>query len=200
MYRWLVAAEPQKEVWSPRDLGRAIRHERGRLGISISELARRSGLSQSFLSAVEAGQSDISVGRLIRVAQALGVRFADLIDERLTSGVNVVHAAERRVLPGGDPGLRIAMLAPSLDGTRTYAHCTIDPGATVEPVGLPGRETFIVVGDGAVVLEFADGSSVRLRRGDSVSFPDEEIRTVRNGVPRRSSTFFWLSAPDARRA
>ena len=192
--------DDQGAGWSPRELGRAIRAARGKLGISISELARRSGLSQSFLSAVEAGQSDISVGRLIRVAQALGVRFADLIDERVNSGVNVVRTADRRLMSGGDPSLRIAMLAPSLDGTRTYAHCTIEPGATVEPAGLPGRETFIVVAEGAVVLAFADGSSVRLEAGDSVSFPDEEIRTVANGVARRESSFFWVSAPDARRS
>ena len=66
--------------WSPARLGRAIREVRSRQGLTVTEVARRSGLSQSFLSQVEAGQSDISVGRLIRVAQVLDVHVTDLLE------------------------------------------------------------------------------------------------------------------------
>jgi transcriptional regulator with XRE-family HTH domain len=176
-----------------RNLGASIRSGRRRLGISISELARRSGLSQSFLSAVEAGQSDISVGRLMRVAHVLGVPLSDLIETTATPGLRVVRAGERTTLPSAAAALRIELLAPSLDGLRTYAECTLEPGAEVEPIATPGLEDFITVSDGAVRLEFANGETLDLAAGDSISYADDELRRVTNLVPRRTM-FFWVSA------
>ena len=183
---------------SLRQLGLGIRAGRRRLGISISELARRSGLSQSFLSAVEAGQSDISVGRLLRVAHVLGVPLSDLIENGAT-GLRVVRAGERTTLPSAAETLRIELLAPSLDGLRTYAECTLEPGASVEPINTPGLEDFIAISEGALRLEFADGATLDLVAGDSISYADDEARRVTN-LARRRTVFFWVSAHHPGRA
>ncbi len=81
--------------WEPARLGSAIRAVRTSRGLSVSELARRSELSQSFLSQVEIGNTDISVGRLVRVAEALDVALADLVDHRFKTN-------ERATPWGGD--------------------------------------------------------------------------------------------------
>lgn len=53
------------------DLGRRVRDERGRLGLSLRELAERSQLSLRFLTQVESGQGNISVRKLAALADAL---------------------------------------------------------------------------------------------------------------------------------
>src|SRR3954453_14516621 len=66
--------------WSAEKLGRTLRELRNARGLRLSDLPRASGLSVSFLSQVEQGQSDIDGRRLIRIAHALQVQLTDLVD------------------------------------------------------------------------------------------------------------------------
>lgn len=61
------------------ELGRRVRALRLERGFSLKELARRAGLSPRFLFAVEAGDGNISVGKLAGLALALGTRPAELL-------------------------------------------------------------------------------------------------------------------------
>ncbi|NYI72247.1 transcriptional regulator with XRE-family HTH domain [Naumannella cuiyingiana] len=58
----------------------AVRAERARTGMSLSELARRAGVAKSTLSQVEAGQGNPGVETIWALATALGVPFSALID------------------------------------------------------------------------------------------------------------------------
>jgi XRE family aerobic/anaerobic benzoate catabolism transcriptional regulator len=53
-------------------LGSRARRLRGERGLTLKELARRSGLSQRFLVLVEAGRGNLSVRSLAGLAQGLG--------------------------------------------------------------------------------------------------------------------------------
>jgi XRE family aerobic/anaerobic benzoate catabolism transcriptional regulator len=54
-------------------LGARVRQTRARRGVTRRALARDSGVSERYLAQLEAGRANISVGRLRRVARALGV-------------------------------------------------------------------------------------------------------------------------------
>lgn len=54
-------------------IGQRIRSTRESLSLTITELARRIGVSASFLSAVERGESGISNRLLVRLAEELGI-------------------------------------------------------------------------------------------------------------------------------
>lgn len=56
--------------------GEAVREARLAVGVSQAELARRLGTTPPYISSVEAGRSNITVGRLWAVAEALGVEFS----------------------------------------------------------------------------------------------------------------------------
>ncbi len=60
-------------------LGTAIRARRERHGLSVLDLAERSGLSTRFVSEVQAGRANISIVRLARLAQALGTVASRLV-------------------------------------------------------------------------------------------------------------------------
>jgi transcriptional regulator with XRE-family HTH domain len=52
-------------------LGREIRETRHALGLSQVEVAERLGVSASYLSAVEAGRRNLTLGQLVNVANAM---------------------------------------------------------------------------------------------------------------------------------
>jgi XRE family aerobic/anaerobic benzoate catabolism transcriptional regulator len=60
-------------------LGQGIRSARKERKLSLRELAKRSGLSERFLSDVESGRANMSVISLLSVAEALGVKASDLL-------------------------------------------------------------------------------------------------------------------------
>lgn len=86
-------------------LAAAVRAERERAGLSLSELARRAGLAKSSLSQLEAGQGNPGVETVWAIATALGVPFAGLIDP---------PQPERHLIRAGEG-------EPTLSDTAEYA-------------------------------------------------------------------------------
>jgi transcriptional regulator with XRE-family HTH domain len=184
----------KREGWSAERLGREIRSVRAGRGLSVSELARRSGISQSFLSQFESGQSDISVGRLVRLAQALDVDLADLLDQRSRSEERVVRAGAQVELPTPSEGLRLYLMAASLDHSRTNAVGTLEGGGVAEPAfSNPGSESLVYLLNGVARIELSGGREVVLRAGDSISYRSEEFVRMANPTSRQCR-FVWVQA------
>jgi XRE family transcriptional regulator, aerobic/anaerobic benzoate catabolism transcriptional regulator len=64
-----------------RVLGERIRDGRARRGMARRVLARASGVSERYLAQLEAGQGNISIALLRRVARAMGMALTDLVRE-----------------------------------------------------------------------------------------------------------------------
>ena len=64
-----------------KTLGDTIREYRDRAGMSQETLAEKADLHPVYIGKVERGEQWISLHALLRVAQALGVRVRDLVDE-----------------------------------------------------------------------------------------------------------------------
>jgi XRE family aerobic/anaerobic benzoate catabolism transcriptional regulator len=62
-------------------LGVRVRALRAQRGWTLKKLAAESGVSERFLSDLEAGRGNISVGRLVEVATALGARPSQLLED-----------------------------------------------------------------------------------------------------------------------
>lgn len=60
--------------------GSVLRERREAAGISQEELADRAGLHRTYVSLIERGKRTASIEVVRRVASALGVSMADLID------------------------------------------------------------------------------------------------------------------------
>ena len=61
------------KVFETSDLGKAIRNRRKELGYTQSYLSEYSGLSVSFISDVENGKSTVEFGRVVGLANLLGL-------------------------------------------------------------------------------------------------------------------------------
>ena len=67
-------------------VGKRVRAERVWQDISQDELASKAGVTRNFVSAIERGAQGLDAYRLRHIADALGVRFEDLMapdDRRL---------------------------------------------------------------------------------------------------------------------
>ena len=68
-----------KQEGALRSFGRQLTKLREQKGLTIVELASRSHLEPGYLSAVEAGEKDIHIADIFRLAEALGVPPSQLL-------------------------------------------------------------------------------------------------------------------------
>jgi len=83
---------PEGATELQRRIGSRVRQRRTDMGLTLKNLAERSGLSERFLSGVEAGRSNISIVRLSQLAQAL--------DQPLTSLLRPERVSARQAIDG----------------------------------------------------------------------------------------------------
>ncbi len=154
-------------------IGPRVRALREATGLSLRDLAERSGVSAPMLSQVERGETSPTLQIASRIAQGLGLRLSQLL--RLDEGgaVSVVRAADRR--RGGGGGHRFELLTPPLPGQRAeLSRHVLAPGARTGAQGDPpmheagAREVALVERGGLILV--IDGEQHTLTEGDCVTF------------------------------
>ena len=155
---------------SPSELGRRIKMLRIERGLTLKDLEERGGISATHVSEIERGKASPTVGALGRIALALGMRPATLVEPRVLPEVSLMRASERR-------GRRVQWGAVTLEPLAEPVHGAAISGQIVT---LPaGREPALVhrhegeewVTTLAGVAEIrVDGRSFVLREGDSLHF------------------------------
>lgn len=86
--------EPRDQL-TPADLGRNLRHARKNAGLTLHQLAQRTGFSVRLLSEAERGKPGVSIGRILDIAAAVGVKLTTR------------DAAERKIAIAAYPQLRL---------------------------------------------------------------------------------------------
>ncbi len=154
-------------------VGPRVRALREGMGLSLRDLADRSGVSAPMLSQVERGETSPTLQIAARIASGLELRLSQLL--RLDEGdsVTVVRAGEGR--QGGADGHAYEVLSPPLPGQRSeLSRHRLAPGATTggpgdPPMHEPGSRETAVVESGSATLH-VDGRPHRLTVGDCVTF------------------------------
>jgi transcriptional regulator with XRE-family HTH domain len=156
-------------------LGTRVRALREAEGLSLRDLAERSGVSAPMLSQVERGETSPTVAVAERIAAGLELRLSQLLRLDEDGAVVVVRRDERRKGPGGGRGHRYELLTPPLPGLRAeVSRHELAPGARTggagdPPMHEPGSRETAVVDQGTVAL-VCDGERHELREGDCVTF------------------------------
>jgi XRE family transcriptional regulator, regulator of sulfur utilization len=154
-------------------IGERARALREAMGLSLRDLAERSGVSAPMLSQVERGETSPTISVAAKIASGLELTLSQLL--RLDEGehVSISRAGGRRRYQRG--GHSIEELTPPLPGQRADVSLhTLKPGAATggsddPPMHEPGsRETAVVLA-GTLAL-VVDGSRHELGDGDSVTF------------------------------
>jgi len=148
-------------------LGSKVRAKRQELGISLRELAARTGLTASFISLVERDQTEPSITSLRRVADALGTPLFHFFTDGEPQSPVVRHNQRRQlVLPGSN--ITYEMLSPSTARNLAFYMARIEPGGTSSDDlrSHPAEECTYVL-QGRLRLEIGDNAYI-LEPGDSV--------------------------------
>jgi transcriptional regulator with XRE-family HTH domain len=151
----------------------ALRRERERVGISLTELARRAGLAKSTLSQLESGTGNPSVETLWSLGVALGVPFARLVEPPAPL-VRVLRAGTGARLHSDHADLVATLLAGgSTHARRDLYIMEMEPGAAREAEAhLPGSVEHLIVAAGRLRTGPAE-EEIDLGPGDYATFPGD---------------------------
>lgn len=145
-----------------------LRRARLELGLSLSELSRRSKIGKATLSQLEAGAGNPTIETVFSLSRALEVPISDLLDNQEPSGVTVVRAAEVEVLRGEGVDLRPLRGIASGGAMFEVYDQQVRAGRRQDSLGHVGTEhTIVQTGRLAVRVDDRD---VELGPGDYVSF------------------------------
>lgn len=151
-------------------LGVALRKARKSRALSLAQVAEATGISRSLLSLIETGRSDITIGRLGRLAQLYDIRLADLVPEPRHADPIVVRADDRRGIHYAAEGIDIEILVPEGPHGMQALLSTLAPRAAMADFIQQPNEQFVHVLEGHIRTEFGDGRQVELHSGDSATF------------------------------
>jgi transcriptional regulator with XRE-family HTH domain len=98
-------------------IARTLRREREAASLSVSELARRAGISKATVSQLEGGAGNPSVETLWALGVALGVPFAVLVDEQ-ANAPTLIRAADLAGVPSSAAAYSASLLSASPPGAR----------------------------------------------------------------------------------
>lgn len=151
----------------------ALRRERARAGLSLSELAKRARIAKSTLSQLESATGNPSVETLWALGVALGVPFSVLVDPPRPA-VQVVRAGEGPTVPSERANYIATVLSSSPPSVRRDIYLLrVEPGPARESdPHMPGTVEHIVVGTGRV-LAGPEDEAVELGPGDYLVYPGD---------------------------
>jgi transcriptional regulator with XRE-family HTH domain len=127
--------------------------------LSLSELARATGMSKATLSSVESGRSNPTIETLAGLAAALRVSLGELLEEPPLGEVRIVRRGRRGVLDRSDED-GIALSERAWEPRQTDEP---EPGPTGSRAGVYVLEGKLIAGPVERVTE--------LSAGDYASFP-----------------------------
>jgi XRE family aerobic/anaerobic benzoate catabolism transcriptional regulator len=174
-------------------LGARVRARRAARRWTLKQLAQASGVSERFLSDLEAGRGNISVARLCDVARALGVRPAELLEG------DVPRAPARVVALLGLRGAGKSTVGPKLASRLRLPFFELD-GLIEAEAGLGVAEIFALHGEDyyrrlerSVLARFLDrGEGAVLATGGGVVNSPEAMRLLEE----RCVTVWLKAAPE----
>jgi transcriptional regulator with XRE-family HTH domain len=151
-------------------LGTTLRGIRTSRGLSLAQVAKATGISRSLLSLIETERSDITIGRLSRLAQLYDIRLAELVPEPRHPDPIVVRADDRQVMHYSAEAIDVEVLVPEGPHTMQALLATFSPLARMQDYIPQPNEQFTHVLEGRVRTEFADGRELELSAGDSATY------------------------------
>ncbi|GGJ57057.1 XRE family transcriptional regulator [Streptomyces brasiliensis] len=154
----------------PDWIAASLKRERARVGLSLSEPAKRAGIAKSTLSQLEAASGDPSMETIWALGVALGVPFAALV-EPPASTVRVIRAGKGPAVASEQADYVATLLSASPPGARRdIYHLRAEPGGARESEPhIPGTVEHLIVSTGKVKAG-PRGETVELNPGDYLTY------------------------------
>lgn len=159
-----------------RGIGGNVYARRLRRGLTLQDLAERTGVSRAMISEIERGGKNPTVRVALQLAAGLGCTVSELLGERLRDegGARVLRREQRRVLLDPGSGVERHLLSAAFDRRGiTVARYVIPARQTTGtfPSQPPGTWAHLTVLQGTLDCRLdGTGSDLHLEAGDTVEF------------------------------
>jgi len=177
----------------------AVTGRRLRLGLTLQQLATRSGVSAAMLSEVERGRKSPTLRVASQIAEGLGCPISALLDEEVAPRLTVRRRSERTAIIDKATGIERQSLSPSLlsHGMEAVWY-VVPPGSAsgtfrAQGAGVVGHLTVV---KGSLECS-APSTRVRLGPGDSLDYPGDIRHAFRN-PGRRPCEFILVQSTRSR--
>jgi transcriptional regulator with XRE-family HTH domain len=172
------------------DLGTRLRSLRAERGLSLSQLEAATNISSSFLSLVESGKSDITISRLVRLADFFDVELNDLVEgsrvdrrplEVVRDGDGSVLASRAEGVTARFLGHQRWQLSPRVSEFEPGGVFDVAEGEQAAREMFHHRELFMYVVAGTFEIAVHGVDPVEVSRGDAVLVRDGADRVANIG-------------------
>jgi DNA-binding transcriptional MerR regulator/quercetin dioxygenase-like cupin family protein len=171
--------------------GHRFRRLRARRGLSLAQVARATGVSVGFLSALERGQMRASVATLRRIARFYGTNILSLF-QAAGDNPRLVRPGQRKILQT-ESGVRMELLAWGNTAMEPHLFRIKPGGGSGESYAHEGEE-FLHILRGEFEIWLSDKEHYRLKTGDSLYFESATPHRWKN--PGGSETWLlWINTP-----
>lgn len=194
------------ESWGS-SVGKNVRRERERAGLSVRELGRRVGVSASFLSQFELGQSQAAVATLFAIASELNLSLDELlgnvVDAQRADSVDGtdsdgVSNAEHRPLDeylAFQTGVRWKRLTEPGASKVDFLLTEYEPGSDSAPNGAPQKHRgndYGYVLDGILTIDI-DGVRSEVHANESIYMRGDVPHRLRNETDRVARAIWFVT-------
>ncbi len=173
------------------NLGEQLRRLRVEKALTLRVLAEQVGKSESYLSRLEHGQINPSLGTLKRIADALGRPLVHLLENDFPPlGALISKGAHRKLIVS--PKLEYEILSAPNHQVTLFKVMLKEGGSSGEPYRHQGIEAGIVL-KGTVKIKVGE-KEFRLEQGDTITYRCEEPHSFEN-VGKGDSIGIWVVSP-----
>jgi len=178
------------------DFGDRLRRLRQSQGLSVRELARRVGVSGSYISQLEQNESKPSFSTLKKICEVMQTQTSILTEDDYPDDWVIVRKNARRHLVLEDPSWHVEYVAFTGGRDKRMQPCVVrlKPGASgPDPVFKHDREDLIYLIEGTLEVK-AGKKEYRLEQGDTAYFNFIRPTVFRNPGPE-DAVFLWVVSP-----
>jgi XRE family transcriptional regulator, regulator of sulfur utilization len=185
-------SQKESDRASLSELGRRVRDERMRRGLSLQQLSQRSRVSRSMISAIERATKAATVIVLDRIATGLNTSLSRLLEKETGARVILLRHNRQKVAKVAS-GWERRILSPVLPGVEfEFMRTTLGPFVDAG-VFLPharGSREYVAVEKGKLLLTL-DGEPHTLNAGDSIYYDGDCMHGFAN--PGRLPCVYYLA-------
>ncbi|MCW2691314.1 MAG: hypothetical protein JWR37_6204 [Mycobacterium sp.] len=191
---WRSGLSKGDDLGPAESLGLRIRAFRTARRMSLRALALQAQTSPGFLSQLERGQVNASIGTLRKLADGLRITLPDLFSDESVNDHKILRRADRLEIHAGNLTSKYLLSQTPLLNLEVYAAEFLPGGNAGDPYTHGDAQEMLVVVAGAVTLVL-DGADYPLEDGDSAEYSTSTLHTVRNDSDVRAEVLWIISPP-----
>jgi transcriptional regulator with XRE-family HTH domain len=174
-------------------IGERMRQARLKKGLTLKDLAEKTGVSVSMLSLVERGRASPSMGTLVAVCSSLGILMGDLFDGHIRPRSDPVARRDEQPLFTTREGVKRRVLqTDEIKRTELVINEYLPgTGSGQEPTRHPGAEYGFVL-EGTLQVDVA-GTVYELETGDAIGYESTLPHRIWNDSESEVACAVWFN-------